>query len=340
MIAAVLGLALHAQGDLAARIESLERVLQHYYRGERLEAAVDRSTRGIDAYNAHARKLQAEIDRGRAQLEKAMEAGKEDRSRLEEMDRDLKNLPGGQNQDVIKRKVDERNAQAQKVNEQAARHRHAVEEYNAFVKRSLDELERERKGVLAVQESVGARLADFEVFTKTGRDAAFFVEMNRLLADIREALRLAPGDASLAALLARVRELRRELAAWAEVGQSLRPNGLVIVEALVGDEPCWFVVDTGAMDTILSPEIVDAIGCGGSLGKETSLSVVGGLRVSGRTFRIPRLEVGGHVVKDIPASAVLPSDVGIDGLLGQSFLKAFVYTIDERTPGKLLLTPR
>ena len=134
--------------------------------------------------------------------------------------------------------------------------------------------------------------------------------------------------------------LRRELAAWAEAGQALRPNGLVIVEALVVDEPCWFIVDTGAMDTIVSAEIVDAIGCRKSLGKQTSLSMIGGLRVMGYAFRIPQLEVSGRMLKEVPAAAVLPSDVGIDGLLGQSFLKAFVYCIDERKPEKLILSPR
>jgi len=34
------------------------------------------------------------------------------------------------------------------------------------------------------------------------------------------------------------------------------------------------------------------------------------------------------------------SDVGVDGLLGQSFLKRFVYTIDESREEKLILRPR
>jgi len=166
----------------------------------------------------------------------------------------------------------------------------------------------------------------FEAFKKAGQDLAFFTGLNRLLAEIREAQRKTPADPALQEALARVRAFRRELATWAEVGQSLRSNGLLIVGALVEDEPCWFVVDTGAMDTILSPELVEAIGQGGNMGKEASLSVVGGLRVLGRSLRIPRLEVNGQVLKGVQASAVVPSDVGIDGLLGQSFLKGFVYT--------------
>ena len=215
-----------------------------------------------------------------------------------------------------------------------------LEDQKKMIAFRLDEMEKERKRVLAIQEAVNARLAAFDAFTKDGRDALFFQELNRLLSDVREALRVTPIDLHTMEILTKVRGLRRELAAWAMAGQAHQPNGLVIVETLVVDEPCWFVVDTGAMDTLLSEEIVAAIGYGADLGKLTSLSVVGGMKVPGLAFRIPRLTVCGETKSDVPASAVSPSDVGIDGLLGQSFLKSFVYTIDERQPGKLILVRR
>ena len=337
---ALIGLVLQAQGGFNARIQVLERTLDSYYRGERLEAAVARSTREVDAYNTYAKKRQAEIERERLRLEEAVGAGKGDRSRLEEMDKDLKNPPPGIDQDEIRRKVEARNALVQKLNEQAMKTRKLVDAYNAYAQHTLKEIESERKRVLAVQAKVDARLAAFEAFTKANQDTAFFADLNRLLAEIRQAQRAVPADPSLDLVLAKVRSLRLELADWAKAGQALRPNGLVIVDVRVGDEPCWFVLDTGAMDTIVSPQIAEAVGCGKSLGKETSLSVIGGLRVTGNAFRIPRLEVGGQIVENVAASAVLPFDVGIDGLLGQSFLKYFVYTIDERRGEKLLLTPR
>jgi len=318
----------------------LERILDSYYRGERLEAAVARSTREVDAYNAYAKKRQGEIEQERVRLEDAVGAGKGDRTRLEEIDRDLKNPSPGISQDSIRRKVEARNALVQKMNEQSMKTRVLVDAYNAYAQRSLEEIEGERKRVLAVQAKVDACLAAFEAFTKSNQDIAFFADLNHLLAEIRQAQRAAPTDSSLDLALAKVRNFRLELADWAKTGQALRPNGLVIVEVRVGDEPCWFVLDTGAMDTIVSPQIAEAIGCEKSLGKETSLSVIGGLRVTGNAFLIPRLEVCGQVVENVAASAVLPFDVGIDGLLGQSFLKYFVYTIDERRGEKLLLTPR
>jgi len=340
ILLALFGLALQAQGGFGPKIQALEKILDSHYRGERLELAVARSTREVDAYNVYTKKRQAEMERERLRLEEAVGAGKDDRSRLDEMDRDLKNPPPGIDQDAIRRKVEVRNALVQKVNEQSTKARKLVDAYNAYAQGTLEEIERERKRVLALQAQVDARLAAFEAFTKSNQDTAFFADLNRLLAEIRQAQRLAPADPALDLALAKVRSLRRELADWAKAGQALRANGLVIVEARVGDEPCWFVLDTGAMDTIVSPQIAEAIGCGKSLGKETSLSVIGGLRVTGNAFRIPRLEVGGQVIENVAASAVLPFDVGIDGLLGQSFLKYFVYTIDERRGEKLLLTPR
>lgn len=331
---------LQAQSSFVVRIAAVEKTLEQFYRGERLEIALERSAREIDSYNASARKHRAEMEQGRTQLEQSMVKGREERARLDALDRELKNLAPGLDQDVIRRKVEARNALVKNVNELASQERRAVENYNANAKRAQEAIERERVVAVAHQEAVNKRLDAFEAFKKAGQDLAFFTSLNRLLAEIREAQRKAPVDPSLQESLARVRAFRRELAAWAEVGQSLRPNGLVIVGARVEDEPCWFVVDTGAMDTILSPELVDATGLSGSLGKEASLSVVGGLRILGRTLKIPSLEVNGQVMKGVQASAVMPSDVGIDGLLGQSFLKGFVYTIDERKAQKLTLTPR
>ncbi len=331
---------LQAQGGFAAKIAPVEKTLEQFYRGERLEVALERSAREIDSYNASARKHRAEMEQGRIQLEQSMVKGREARARLDALDRELKNLAPGLDQDVIRRKVEARNALVKNVNELASQERRAVESFNADAKRAQEAIERERVVAVAHQEAVNKRLDAFEAFKKAGQDLAFFTGLNRLLAEIREAQRKTPADPMLRDALARVRAFRRELAAWAEAGQTLRPNGLVIVGARVEDEPCWFVVDTGAMDTILSPELVDATGLSGSLGREASLSVVGGLRILGRTLKIPRLEVDGQVMKGVQASAVMPSDVGIDGLLGQSFLKGFVYTIDERKAQKLFLSPR
>ena len=176
-----------------------------------------------------------------------------------------------------------------------------------------------------------------KAFTESDEPLRFFCRLNRLLADLKSAARA--GHLQLE-LLDRVRGLRRELAAWAMREEEESGNGHVGVPAVVGDEPCWFIVDTGAHVTTLNFEIVDALGLSGALGEETKIVGVGGSKVNGRRFEIPRLSVGGMNESGILAAAVAPNSVGFDGLLGQTFLKRFVYTIDERRPEKLLLTRR
>lgn len=165
------------------------------------------------------------------------------------------------------------------------------------------------------------------------RDLAFFREVNGLLADIRGACRLRPVPENRAAL-DRIRAIRLELARWAAEAQAAQPNGLVLVAALVGDEPCCFIVDTGAQVVSVPQEL------GGSLGEEVSHILAGGLKTRGRSLTLPRVATAGMAATDVAGSVLPASEVGIDGLLGQSFLKRFVYTIDEGRPGKLILAGR
>lgn len=341
LLASVVSLGLSAQG-FEGRFAEIESVLNQHFRGPRLDEARERSNREIDAYNARSKALNAELAEARTRLELAQAPGKAAYEGLQKVDADLKaSIPDGADKEGNVRyraRIAERNLLADKVKALSAEGQRALEAYNAFATRTKGELEAQRARVLAEQGALDRRAAGYESFVKSGGDIACFVRVNRLLADIRAALRKAETP-SLLASFARVRAIRRELGAWAMAGQALNPKGLVIVEALVGDEACWLIVDSGATETILSPEVAEAAGLGAQ--EETvSLVVVGGLRLQGRRFRIPRLVAAGQSETNVSASAVRPTDLGIDGLLGQSFLKAFVYTIDEGKPGKLFLTRR
>jgi len=118
------------------------------------------------------------------------------------------------------------------------------------------------------------------------------------------------------------------------------PFGPVLVEGLIGGEPCCLMVDTGAMRTSLSPELVGALGLNDRLGGEASFVLAGGVRLRGRVVDLPSVALGDISAKAVPAVTIAASEVGIDGLLGQSFLKGFIYTVDERRPEKVFLQPR
>jgi len=340
LLLAVLGLGLSAQGAVETRIAEFEFILNQHFRGARLEEARERSNRDIEAFNARTKALNGELAELRGRLDKAQGAALEAHGELQRLDAALRgSIPDGNDKAgnaKYQSRIAERNTLAEKVKGLNAELERQLGDHNAFATKMKMELERQRAQVLAEQEALNRRLEVQEKFVKSGQDLAFFGRVNGLLAEIRGQLRMGETP-HLHAALAKVRGIRRELGAWAMTGQALNPKGLVVVEAQVRDEPCWLIVDSGATDTVLSPELAEAIGLGAAQSDPVSLVVVGGLRLQGRQFRIPRLSAAGQTLTDVSATAVRPADVGIDGLLGQSFLKAFVYTVDERTPAKLVL---
>jgi len=331
-----------APAAYASRLEGIESVMARFYRGEAPEAATRRVNALVEAYNAQVRQTNQEADAARAQAEQALAPARATAALLEARDKALGAPPDPSDRDAVRgynARVDARNALAAQYNERQARARAAVEACNARI-RGLDEaLDRTRRQVESEQGALKARNAAFAAFRAQDRDVAFFTSVNRLLADLREADRSRP-DPGLAQALAQVRACRRDLATWAAARQAAQDNGLVLVLATALDEPCCFIVDTGAQQVCLPEEIIQAIGLAGSLGEPSTMILAGGQKVSGRAITLPRLATSGMAARDVPGSAIPPSEVGIDGLLGQTFLKRFTYTIDERRPEKLLLTPR
>ncbi|MDP2876695.1 MAG: retropepsin-like aspartic protease [Holophaga sp.] len=336
----VAGLGLQAQAPFDGRIAEIEQVLNRHFRGPRADEARERSNQEIEAFNGRSKRANAELAEARAKMEQATAPGRTAFAELTKLDAELKaSIPDGADKPGNAKyavRIDARNAFAGKVNALNEAGQRAIAEFNALAAKTKAELDNERTQIMANQEAINLRVQDFEKFVKSGEDIAFFVRVNRLLAEVRTALRKAEGP-ELTASLSKVRAIRRELGQWAIAGQSLNPKGLIVVEAQVQDEPCWLIVDTGATETILSQEIADAIGLGGAQAESVSLIVVGGLRLQGRHFTIPKLTTLGQTLANVSAAAVRPADVGIDGLLGQSFLKSFSYTIDKRKPEKLFL---
>ena len=118
-----------------------------------------------------------------------------------------------------------------------------------------------------------------------------------------------------------------------EIILSLRSSGAVRVPVGVnGAGPFSFLLDTGSSHTIVSGELVDRL----------SLPVVAQARVRtpagvemGRVVRVERLSIGsasafGLMPSVVSLAQLRERESGVDGVIGQDFLKAFDYTVDYR----------
>ena len=332
--------ALRAQvSDLQTRLVTAETIMARFYRGETLDAGHKRVTARVDAFNVQLKQSNQELAAAKAEVDQATAPGRELAATLDAQDKALASPPAPSDREAVKRynaQVDARNELVARYNQLAASGQQVVDAYNARLQRQNAAMEQARARLDAERQAFQARTEAYEAFQAQGQDVAFFTALNRLLAELRTASRLGP-DPATAAALDQVRGYRRELARWAAEHQAAQDSGLVLVTALVGDESCCFILDTGAQVVCLPRELVDALDLAGRLGEEATMSLAGGRKTRGRTLQLPRITVGGAALTDVAASAIPASDVGIDGLLGQSFLKRFAYTVDA---GQLTLVPR
>lgn len=335
-----LSLGLQAQPlPLALRLAAAEAVLAAHYRGEPLDLARTKSNLAIDAFNARLKSDQVELGAAKEALERSLAPLRETQASLwallKALDAVLKEIPDGNDKPGNTRyqaKVQERRVLMGKINPLVEQENAAVAAYNAKLSQIQEVQTKEEAEVRSGREAVDRRAAAFDAFAKGEGDLAFFTELNRLLVEARKA-----GDA---AALAKVRALRRELGTWAMATEASTPHGLMLLEVRIGDEAAWLVLDTGASEVTVAPEVLEAAGISLVAGEDTTFVVVGGQRIGGRAVRLPQLTVAGQSQADLPATAVRPCQVGVDGLLGQGFLKGFVYTVDEGKPEKLVLVRR
>ena len=136
-----------------------------------------------------------------------------------------------------------------------------------------------------------------------------------------------------AALLSLTLSTAEAAASPEEIILSLRSTGAVRVPVEInGAGPFTFLLDTGSRHTIVSGELVDRL----------SLPVVAQARVRtpagvemGRVVRVERLSIGsasafGLMPSVVSLAQLRERESGVDGVIGQDFLKAFDYTVDYR----------
>jgi predicted aspartyl protease len=326
------------------RVEQFDKLIERLYRGETVTDAHRRVNELVDAFNADLAGKNAKLDAARKDLDRHRAPVKELSARIEVIDAFLKNAPDRSDREAVARynaQVEERNRLVLRHNELNETARVRVEAYNALVERTEAEIALARSTLSVEKAKVNARIEEFERLQDADTDVALYVAINRLYADLKAEQRRGGQNRSLAKAAEKVRGFRRELGLWATRSAEARDNGLIIVEAtLSGNEPAFFILDTGAMQTTISREMVDALGLADRIGEQTKLVLAGGEKIQGNRFTFPEITASGHTEREITGVVVKPSDIGIDGLLGQSFLKRFVYTIDETKMNRLILRPR
>ena len=302
---------------------------------QRVKAAVDR-------FNADAQQTARELDAERDELAASRNELNARHAALEASAARLAAPPASDAADAVSRHnrgVAEHNARAAEHRELAARYEARQADFNGRVRASNAELERRGQEVERLQERVRQELGEYQAWRAARGEEQFFREVSRLYADLCEGLPDAGSQTgAIRAYLTQVKVFRSELATWARRREQEAEHGVLIVPALVaGTEECHLVVDTGATTVALSPEMIRAAGLADRLGAEVEVVVAGGVHVRGRSMTLPSLSVQGMEARDVEAVELDPSQCGVDGLLGLSFLNHFNYSVERERPQRLRL---
>jgi clan AA aspartic protease (TIGR02281 family) len=108
-----------------------------------------------------------------------------------------------------------------------------------------------------------------------------------------------------------------------------RSRGGWIADVILNDSRrARFLVDTGASVTVLSPELADALGVAPSArARVMRLQTIAG-ETEAPIVMISSLRVGDIEARDV--IAVIHETVGLDGILGNTFLARYTVTLDAR----------
>jgi clan AA aspartic protease (TIGR02281 family) len=327
-----------------ARLNDIDRVLGARFRRDVAAECNQKAKSAVDAFTAWARLSAEALEIERQQLDRdlqelnALHAAIDASSRALSVER-----PDGADQQArqrYERMVTEHNAEVARHRALSGAYTTKQSAFNRRVVERNDEVERRQRDADAVQASVRKDYDEYAAWRTARGEEAFFDDVNRLYADLHEALPRARADAGIVkTYLNQLRVVRQEMALLARRREQEAEHGVLIVPAtLSDDEECHLIVDTGATTVALSPEMVRAAGLADRLGEEVEVVIAGGLRARGRRITLPRLGVQTMVAENVDAIQLNASHCGVDGLLGLSFLNFFNYMVEREKPQRLRLS--
>ena len=106
-------------------------------------------------------------------------------------------------------------------------------------------------------------------------------------------------------------------------------GGVWLTEVVLNDaRRAHFLVDTGATACVLSPRLAEAVGVRPSPDARIVRVNTGNGPISGPVVSIPLIRVGEVEATDVVA-VILPDMLGLEGILGNTFLSRYSLTIDS-----------
>ncbi|HMF57233.1 MAG TPA: retroviral-like aspartic protease family protein [Pyrinomonadaceae bacterium] len=330
------------------QLNEYERIMESYYRCDPFEKCNALSEQAANSFNEWVKTSAAELDMGRAALERQLEPLRAIEAQANSISERLHNeKPDPPDPAAVKAY----NLLVTEFNQLVQRHKelfHACQQseksYNERINEHNQEASRRRQQAEAVDKDAVEQFNAYRHWLEGRGPEKFFKELNisyaALMQEVKQAAESFP---ELHQYINRIRKLRSELGAYAQKNQESIEDGIMVVEVTVcreaaeyESEQCYMFVDSGASVVSIQPELVEAIGLTEHVGDEVEIYLPRGISIKAPQLVIPEMSVQGMKAEYVKAIVLRETQPGVDGCIGLSFLNRLNYHIKKEGPQRLL----
>jgi hypothetical protein len=316
------------------RIRQYDQIMDQYFRENQVSKAQNSYKSLVDKYNALVQATNATNQKNKSKIDQKEKALENIKSQIGEYDAQLAKKTTNQ-------LIDQRNLLVERYNRLLKQLEDEITQFNISVKKTNQILDTEKAGLEKISTTLELEIKKYNDWWRLNKDEEFWEELNQTFLILHRKIRAGNNHFILAQHIQKIREIRRELGAYAIEKARLNDSGLVIITGVVNrKEELHFIVDTGANHVSLTPEMVEVLGLKDRLNEVTELKLAAGKTAWGQKIVYPYISVLGMEEQNVPGITIPEKNVGIDGLLGRSFLKRFVVCFDFERGTKIQLTPK
>jgi hypothetical protein len=316
------------------RIGQYEQIMDRYFRQNPVTTAQNTYKSAVDKYNARVQAINARENHRKSEIDKKKKS-------LEKLEKQIGKYDAQLAKKSKNQFIGRRNALVKQYNRQLKQLENEITQFNEWNKQTNQNIDADKAKLGKINTGLALEIKHYSDWLRLNKDAEFWVDLNRTFLNLHRKRRAGNNNLLLNKQIQKIRNLRKELGTYAINQAKSQKNGLVIISGIIcRKEEFHFIVDTGANYVSLTPEMVEVLGLKERLGEVTDLGLAAGKTASGQKIVYPYLSVLGMEEQDVSGIAIPEKKVGIDGLLGRSFLKRFVVCFDYEQGPKIQLTPK
>jgi len=316
------------------RIGRYEQIMDRYFRQNPVTTAQNTYKSAVDKYNALVQAINVRENQRKSEIDKKGKA-------LEKLEKQIGKYDAKLAEKSNNQFIDQRNTLVKRYNRQLKQLENEITQFNEWVKQTNQNIDAEKAKLDKINMALELEIKHYSDWLRLNKDAEFWADLNRTFLNLHRKRRAGNNNLLLNKQIRKIRNLRKELGTYAINQANSQEDGLVIISGLIcRKEEFHFIVDTGANYVSLTPEMVEVLGLKERLGEVTDLRLAAGKTAWGQKIVYPYISVLGMEEQDVPGIAIPEKKVGIDGLLGRSFLNRFVVCFDYEQGPKIQLTSK